>query len=117
MSTIRGWWKEDSALTRKFFNRELSLSGKPPREAQPEVVRAVIRQHLASPAMWSIFQLQDLLGTDEQLRRADADSERINQPANPKHYWRYRMHLTLKELRKANDFNTALRELIRQSGR
>jgi len=28
------------------------------------MVEAVVRQHLESPAMWSIFQLQDLLGID-----------------------------------------------------
>ena len=70
MSTIRGWWTEDRELTQKFFNRELGLAGEAPRAASPEIVEAVVRQHLASPAMWSIFQLQDLLGTDGQLRRA-----------------------------------------------
>ena len=33
--------------------------------------------------MWSIFQLQDLLGMDEGLRREDPDEERINVPADP----------------------------------
>ncbi len=83
MSTLRGWWEEDRALTQKFFNPELGLPGEAPRECEPEIVQAIIRQHLASPAMWSIFQLQDLLGMDEQLRRADPAAERINVPAIP----------------------------------
>ncbi|HPU56567.1 MAG TPA: 4-alpha-glucanotransferase, partial [Verrucomicrobiota bacterium] len=78
---------------------------------------AVVRQHLASPAMWSIFQLQDLLGMDEALRREDAHAERINVPANPKHYWRYRMHLTLEELIAAEQFNRRLGALLLEYGR
>ena len=78
---------------------------------------AVVRQHLESPAMWSIFQLQDLLGMDGQLRRADVDAERINVPANPKNYWRYRMHLTLEELLQADAFNNHLNKLILQNKR
>jgi len=76
-----------------------------------------VRQHLASPAMWSIFQLQDLLGMDGELRRKDVDAERINVPANPKNYWRYRMHLTLEALQQAEIFNDALSQAIRANGR
>jgi 4-alpha-glucanotransferase len=76
-----------------------------------------VQQHLASPAMWSIFQLQDLLGMDETLRRKDVGAERINVPANPKNYWRYRMHLTLEELQRAEAFNDELNKSIRANGR
>jgi 4-alpha-glucanotransferase len=117
MSTIRGWWEEDRKLTRRFFNRELGLVGEPPVQAEPWVVEAVVRQHLASPAMWSIFQLQDLLGMDGKLRRADTGDERINVPAIPNYYWRYRMHLTLEELRHAEDFNNVLSGHITQNKR
>lgn len=117
MSTVRGWWEEDRALTQKFYNLELGVPGDAPREAGPEIVRAVVRRHLESPAMWSIFQLQDLLGMDGQLRRSDVPAERINIPADPKHYWCYRMHLTLEQLQQAENFNKELRGLIRQSGR
>jgi 4-alpha-glucanotransferase len=117
MSTIRGWWEEEPALTQKFYNGELGLQGQAPREAGPETVAAVVRQHLESPAMWSIFQLQDLMGMGSQLRRADVQAERINIPADPKHYWRYRMHVTLEQLRKADSWNAELRRLIQQNGR
>jgi 4-alpha-glucanotransferase len=90
------------------------LSGNAPSEATPEIVEAVVRQHLASPAMWSIFQLQDLLGTDGKLRRADVEAERINVPAIPNFYWRYRMHLTLEQLQSAEGFNSRLSELFRE---
>ena len=48
--------------------------------------------------MWSIFQLQDLLGMNGKIRRENPHDERINVPANPKHYWRYRMHILLEDL-------------------
>jgi 4-alpha-glucanotransferase len=117
MSTLRGWWEENRDLTQKFFNAELGQPGGAPRQCEPGIVQAIIRQHLAAPAMWSIFQLQDLLGMDEKLRRADPEAERINVPANPAHYWRYRMHLTLEALQRAETFNLNLRDLIRQNGR
>jgi 4-alpha-glucanotransferase len=117
MSTIRGWWLEDRQLTQKFFNQELRHSGIAPSECEPWVNRDIIRQHLDSPAMWSIFQLQDLLGMDGALRRPDVDAERINVPAIPKYYWRYRMHLSLEALGRAENFNRQVENLVRQSGR
>lgn len=117
MSTIRGWWAEDAKLTQKFYSQELAQSGAAPAEASPEIVQAVVEQHLASPAMWSIFQLQDLLGIDKDLRRKEVAAERINIPAIPNYYWRYRMHLTLEMLQKADSFNAELRRLVEQSGR
>jgi len=92
-----------------------------PGDASPHcearINQAIILQHLASPAMWSVFQLQDLLGMDKQLRQADFAAERINQPVNPKHYWRYRMHLTLEQLQQAEAFNGELSRFIRENGR
>jgi 4-alpha-glucanotransferase len=117
MSTIRGWWTEDAGLTQKFFNQELGMTGKAPSEATPEIVQAVVRQHLSSPAMWSIFQLQDLLGMDGKLRRADVDAERINVPANPSFNWRYRLHLPLEHLQREKKFNQRLSQLLHESGR
>jgi len=86
MSTIRGWWEEDRGVTQKFYNRELGRSGAAPAKCEPTLVEAIVSQHLNSPAMWSIFQIQDLLGMDGQLRHQDAGAERINVPANPKNY-------------------------------
>ena len=117
MSTIRGWWEEDRALTQKFFNAELGQPGEAPPKCEPKIVEAVVRQHLASPAMWSIFQLQDLLGLDAHLRRADVEAERINVPAIPNFYWRYRLHLTLEKLQREETFNLQLTQLLRENGR
>ena len=117
MSTIRGWWEEDREFTQKFFRDELGRPGDAPRHCEPWINQAIVRQHLSSPAMWSIFQLQDLLGMSAELRRADFLAERINVPATARFYWRYRMHLTLEQLLQAGSFNRDLKELIQQSGR
>ena len=117
MSTIRGWWEEDRRLAQKFYTQELMQAGEAPLTCTAEINQAVVRQHLASPAMWSIFQLQDLLGMDESLRRDDFAAERINVPADPKHYWRYRIHLPLEKLLAAENFNQALNCQIVQGGR
>jgi 4-alpha-glucanotransferase len=117
MSTIRGWWKEDRIITQNFYNHELRQPGEAPASCEPWISKAIILQHLSSPAMWSIFQLQDLLGMDEHLRRENPDDERINVPANSQNYWRYRMHLTLETLNRSCSFNRELKDLLRQSGR
>ncbi len=117
MSTIRGWWEEDREKIQHFYNRELGQAGEAPRYCEAWINKAIVLQHLHSPAMWSVFQLQDLLGIDGKLRRDHPADERINIPADPKHYWRYRMHLSLEELLKENAFNDELRVCIAGSGR
>jgi 4-alpha-glucanotransferase len=117
MSTIRAWWEEDHALTQRFFNEILGENGEAPSYCYAEIAQKIIAQHFFSPAMWSIFQLQDLLSINSELRRVDFQAERINVPANPKHYWRYRMHLNLEDLCKATDFNAAIAGFVAKSGR
>lgn len=117
MSTLRGWWEEDRAITQRYYNTELGQSGEAPAHCEPWINRAIIEQHLASPAMWSIFQLQELLGMDESLRRADPAAERINVPAIAGFYWRYRMHVTLEQLQAADAFNRELNRCVIKSGR
>jgi 4-alpha-glucanotransferase len=117
MSTIRGWWEEDRERTQRFFNHILGEWGDAPYFCEPWVNRAVVLQHLYSPAMWSIFQLQDLLGMSETLRRENPNDERINLPANPQYYWNYRMHVPLEQLIKEKTFNDELKDYITNSGR
>jgi 4-alpha-glucanotransferase len=117
MSTIRGWWEEDETITQEFYKEELRLSGPAPAQCTADINRMIVQQHLNSPAMWSIFQLQDLLGSDEGLRRPNPHEERINIPADPAHRWSYRMHLTLEQLQFSRAFNERLREAVAQAGR
>ncbi|MDP4218480.1 MAG: 4-alpha-glucanotransferase [Bacteroidota bacterium] len=117
MSTIRGWWEEDRDLTQRFFNKELGQWGDAPLFCEPWINKAIVLQHLHSPAMWSIFQLQDILGMSEQFRRENPHDERINIPADPHHYWNYRVHISLEELVKEKEFNEELRGFLESSGR
>jgi 4-alpha-glucanotransferase len=117
MSTIRGWWEEDRGRTQRYFNNVLGQQGTAPYFCEAWINRAVVLQHLYCPAMWAIFQLQDILGMHETIRRHDPHEERINIPSNPKHYWRYRMHLTLEELLKQKEFNEELKGYVVHSGR
>ena len=117
MSTLREWWEEDRSRTNRFYNKMMGHYGMAPAVCEPWISREIIIQHLYSPAMWSVFQLQDILGLSDTLRRDDPKEERINQPADPKHYWRYRMHLTLETLINEKEFNTGLKEMVAASGR
>jgi 4-alpha-glucanotransferase len=117
MSTIRGWWEENRERTQHFYNHVLGQWGDAAFYCEPWINRAVVLQHLYSPAMWSIFQLQDILGMSDTLRREIPHDERINNPANPKHYWQYRMHISLEDLVKEKAFNEELKGYVEHSGR
>ena len=117
MSTIREWWLEDRKKTQEFYNEQLWQHGEAPAAATSQIVRSVVLQHLASPAMWAVFQLQDLLATNDSLRLEDPYAERINIPGDPNHYWRFRMHLPIEELIKNDTFNQDLNYLISVNNR
>ncbi len=117
MSTIRGWWEENPERTKHFYNNVMGQWGDAPEYCEAWINRAIVLQHLYSPAMWSIFQLQDIMGMSETLRREDPHEERINNPANDKHYWQYRMHMNLEDLVKEKEFNEELKGYVIHSGR
>lgn len=117
MSTFRGWWEEDRGIASRFFYHELKCEGDLPDHAPGWLCETVVRLHLHSPSMLCILTWQDWMGMDETLRNPDIESERINVPANPRHYWRWRMHLTLEELMQQTALNDKIRRLIDESGR
>lgn len=117
MSTIRGWWEEDRGVTQRFYNQQLGHFGDAPFFCEWWVCRDILLQHLYSPAMWAIFQMQDLLGISEKLRRENPHEERINVPSNSRFSWRFRLHLTMEELLEEDEWNDELRNFIQQSGR
>ena len=117
MATIREWWEEDKTTIQKFYNHQLGHNGEAPFYAEPWVCRDIIKQHLESPAMWAVFLLQDLLAMDENLRKEDPKAERINNPADPDHYWNYRMHITLEQLAEQPGFVVTLKHMVSESGR
>ncbi len=115
--TLRMWWDEDPERTQEYYATMLYRSGNAPHPLPGWLARDIISRHLTCPSMLCIIALQDWLAIDERLRLPDANAERVNIPANPRHYWRYRMHIDLEDLIAADDFNGNLRELILQSGR
>ncbi len=117
MSTLRAWWEEDAERTRAFYHHELTQWGDPPLFCESWVNRTIVEQHLQSPAMWGIFQVQDILGCSDRLRRPLPQEERINDPANPNQYWQYRMHLTLEQLIQELEFNDEFRRSVQSTGR
>ncbi len=117
MSTLREWWEENRESTQSFYNQLLGHYGTAPFYCEPWVCKEIIHQHLNSPAMWSVFLLQDLLAMDERTRRENPAEERINIPADPNHYWNYRMHITLESLLQEETFSDGLRSMILDTGR
>lgn len=117
MSTIRQWWEEDRNNTQVFFNQILGHYGEAPYYCEPWVARDIILQHLRSPAMWAVFLLQDLMAISSRIRRENPAEERINIPADPDHYWNYRMHCTVEKLLEDDDYCQELRQMVVHSGR
>ena len=117
MGGIRQWWEENREKTQQYYNEVLHEGGNAPYYAEPWVCDRIIDLHLHSPSMLCILPLQDWLSIDGSIRRENPNEEQINVPANSRHYWRYRMHLTLEELLAHTEFNTYLRDKIKNSGR
>lgn len=117
MATLRGWWDEDWERAQRFYNQMLQKSGPAPHPMPGWLCEEVISRHLFCPSMLTLLSLQDWLSMDEHTRYPDADAERINVPANPRHYWRYRMHLTIEELLANTSLNARISSLIERCGR
>ena len=117
MPTLRQWWDEDEQRTQLYYNTMLYRGGEAPHPLPGWLARDIISRHLTCPSMLCIISIQDWLAIDERIRLADANAERINIPANPHHYWRYRMHLTIEQLMADDKFNDNIADLISQSGR
>lgn len=117
MPTLRMWWDENIQRTQEYYNTMLYHQGPAPHPLPGWLASDIISRHLTSPSMLCILSIQDWLATDETLRLPDADAERINIPANPKHYWRYRMHLNIEDLAADKRFVQNITEMISRSGR
>ena len=61
-TTLRGWYEEDASRRNRFSLQMLSEDKNNVKEVcTPEIVRAVINQHLQSPSILTIFAIQDVL--------------------------------------------------------
>lgn len=117
MTPLRAWWEEDRESTQRYYNHVLGWHGNAPFFCEADISKEILLRHLQSPSMWAIFPLQDLLSIDNDLRREKPLEERINVPANPQHYWRYRFHISIEDLLKESKFNSEVRGMIQKSGR
>ena len=117
MSTLRQWWDEDEQQTQEYFNTMLYRGGAAPHPLPDWLAKDIVSRHLTSPSMLCLLSFQDCMSISDKLRLPDQNAERINIPANPRHYWRYRMHLTIEQLLAEDDFNNEISTLIIHSGR
>lgn len=116
-STLRQWWHEDRSLVTNYFYNQLHQKGTPPWNLEPGLAEIIMKQHLYNNAMLAIFPIQEFFATDYQLVNPNEDEERINDPAEFPHYWRYRMHLNLENLVNEKDFNNKIASWIKDSER
>jgi 4-alpha-glucanotransferase len=117
MSTIRGWWEEDRGVDAEIFQSELGRPGEAPRQAGRKWSRPSCGSIWPRRPCGAFFNCRICWAWTENCAAPTRAAERINVPANPAHYWRYRIHLTLEELQRTETFNANLRDLIRQNGR
>jgi 4-alpha-glucanotransferase len=117
MATLRQWWDEDEERTQDYYVSRLRRDGTAPHPLPGWLAKDIVSRHLTSPSMLCLLSLQDWLSINEKLRLPDVNAERINIPVNPRHYWRYRMHLNIEQLLEADSFNEDIKELIVNSGR
>lgn len=117
-STFRSWWEEIPADSRqKYWSNLMQRQGAAPESCSTDIAEWAIADHLASPAMWTVFPLQDLLAMDSELRRENAAEEQINNPANSMHYWRFRLHISVEDIMANKSFISKIKSLNADSGR
>jgi len=116
METLRQWWSEDENVRTRYAREMLGISSPEP-ELSGEIAGRIIQQHLASPAMWAVFPIQDLLAMNEDLRTEDIEGERINIPAITPFNWKWRMELSIEALAGKAGFQQGIRGMISESGR
>ena len=111
-----GPWKELSVCATSSHDME-TLRMQCKQDPSVAECRDALLEFLNSPSMLAIFPLQDWLSIDERLRRKDRDEERINQPADPHHHWRFRIHFDLRQLAGEDALTYAVRDLVKAGGR
>ena len=117
MPTLRQWWDEQRETSQQYYNQVLHHEGQAQHPMSSDIAQEIVCRHLESPSMLCLLSLQDWLAIDDEARNPHPEDERINVPANPRHYWRWRMHLSIEQLMGNTALNDKIRGLIKQSGR
>ena len=113
MSPIRAWWHEDKNLIQRFYNSMLFFAGNAPENCTSEIAEKIVSEQFRANSMFAILPLQDYFAMDSEIANPDFNSERINVPENPNHFWCYRNHITLEKLLAAKKFNNKLKMCVR----
>jgi len=116
MPTLRMEWKENAEKTQRYYSEVLKREGNAPEDCSPDICEQIIFNHLQTRSLLVIIPLQDWLSMDEEIRRINENSERINIPADSQHNWKYRMHIDLDTLLNAS-INEKIIHLIKQTQR
>jgi 4-alpha-glucanotransferase len=114
-STLRAWWEEDYELSSRYYAQVLHEKGLAPYTCEPWLCERILQHQLSSPSMLAIFPLQDWLAISDVLKQEPPKEERINIPAQPKHYWRYRMHIYIEDLLVQERLNQKISEMIEEA--
>lgn len=117
MPTIRAWWEQDRKLSARFYREMLHHNDNPPYFCEPYICREIIEQHLDSSSQWVIIPIQDYIAMDGDFRWDNTWDEQINNPADPKWKWKYRMHQSLENLLNNESLISLLRNLIKKYNR
>ena len=117
MSPLRLWWEENPERTQRFYITMLQKQGRAPEHLPAHLAEEIIARHLYCPSMLCILSLQDWLAMDGELRSKHPREERINVPSDAYNRWKYRMHLTIDDLLKADRYNNKVRTMITRSKR
>ena len=117
MSPLRLWWEESMERTQRYYVTMLQKQGRAPEHLPAHLAEEIIARHLYCPSMMCMLSLQDWLSMDTELRSKSPREERINVPNDPYNHWKYRMHLTIEELLKADKYNNKVKTMIQRSKR
>jgi 4-alpha-glucanotransferase len=109
--TTRAWWEEDAERRERYD--EMFGSGVDD-SCTPSVMRNIITQHVESPSVLAIFPIQDLLALDAEYSKRPALDETINDPTNPKHYWRFRLHVTCEDMLANSTFIKDVKDVLHE---
>lgn len=117
MSPIRAWWHENSKVTQQYYNEVLWKNGDAPKECTSDLCWQILINHLNSPSILAILPLQDWLSINDNYKKLNPETERINVPAISDYHWQYRMHLNIEDLIEASDLNNEIKNMINISRR
>ncbi len=117
MPPLRLWWEESPERAQLYYTTMMQKEGRAPEHLPAHLAEEIIARHLYCPSMMCLLSLQDWLAMDAELRSDDIRSERINVPSDIHNRWKYRMHLTIEDLLKADRFNQKVKTMIKRSKR